>query len=111
MSDDDEVPVRRMVRRKLCIIEFERIPGKLRDFILGHVRAGKEEFRKEIEDAGFVFKEEVKIPGFKEDYFLIFEKPANDFAGAPRGSLPSSAISISPMTGSIRWPTVRPREE
>ncbi|NQT16560.1 MAG: class I SAM-dependent methyltransferase [Planctomycetes bacterium] len=60
---------------RLAMVEFERIPGKSREFILGHVRAGKEEFRKEIEDAGFVFREEVKISGFKENYFLIFEKP------------------------------------
>lgn len=66
---------------RLAMVEFERIPGKSREFIIGHVRAGKEEFRKEIEDAGFVFKEEVKISGFEENYYLIFEKAKRKAAG------------------------------
>lgn len=60
----------------LIVIDFERIPDKSREFILGHVRAGKEIFRKEIEDSKFEFVEEVTIPGFKENYFLRFRKPA-----------------------------------
>jgi ubiquinone/menaquinone biosynthesis C-methylase UbiE/protein tyrosine phosphatase (PTP) superfamily phosphohydrolase (DUF442 family) len=54
----------------LVVIDFERIPGKSREFILGHVRAGKDVFRQEIEAAGFALIEEVAIPGFKENYFL-----------------------------------------
>jgi len=38
------------------------------------VRAGKGEFRAEIEAAGFVFVEEVEIPAFEENYFIKFEK-------------------------------------
>ena len=56
------------------VVDFERIPGTSREWILGHVRAGKEVFRKEIEDAGLVFVEELKIDGFKENYFLRFKK-------------------------------------
>ena len=56
------------------MIDFERIPGKSREWLLGHVRAGKEVFRKEIEDAGLTFVEEVKIGGFKENYYLRFRK-------------------------------------
>ncbi|MBI1312566.1 methyltransferase domain-containing protein [bacterium] len=59
----------------LVVIDFERIPGKSREFILGHVRAGKDVFRSEIEAAGFEFVEEVKIDGFEENYFLRFRKP------------------------------------
>jgi ubiquinone/menaquinone biosynthesis C-methylase UbiE len=58
----------------VVVVDFERIPGKSRDWLLGHVRAGKEVFRKEIEDAGLTFVEEVKIDGFKENYFLRFRK-------------------------------------
>ena len=58
----------------VVVIDFERIPGKSRDWLLGHVRAGKEVFRKEIEDAGLTFVEEVKIGGFKENYCLRFRK-------------------------------------
>ncbi len=56
------------------LIDFERIPGKSREFILGHVRAGKEVFRAEIVKAGFQFAEEVKIADFKEIYLLKFRK-------------------------------------
>ena len=59
---------------QLIVIDFERIPGKSREFILGHVRAGKDEFKSEIEQAGFEFVEEVKIDGFKENYFLRFKR-------------------------------------
>jgi ubiquinone/menaquinone biosynthesis C-methylase UbiE len=58
----------------LVVIDFERIPGQSREFILGHVRAGKEVFRGEIESAGFGFLEEVRLEAFKENYFLRFKK-------------------------------------
>jgi len=59
----------------LIVIDFERIPGKSRDWTLGHVRAGKEVFRKEIEQSGFRFFGEVKVKSFKENYLLRFRKP------------------------------------
>lgn len=60
---------------RLVVVDFERIPGVSRDWILGHVRAGKETFRSEIEANGFRFVEEVEIPGLEENYFLRFERP------------------------------------
>jgi len=60
---------------RLVVIDFERIEGKSRDWVVGHVRAGKEVFRAETQDAGFDFKEEKAIQGFKENYFLVFKKP------------------------------------
>lgn len=59
----------------LVVIDFERIPGVSREWTLNHVRAGKDVFRKEIEEAGFEFIEEVKVPGFAENYFLRFRRP------------------------------------
>jgi predicted methyltransferase len=59
---------------RLLVVDFERIPGKSRKWILGHMRAGKEVFRAEIEAAGFVFVDEVAIPGFEENYLLEFRK-------------------------------------
>ncbi len=56
----------------ICLIDFERIEGVSSDWILGHVRAGKEVFRKEIEAAGFEFVDEVKL--FQQNYFLRFRK-------------------------------------
>jgi ubiquinone/menaquinone biosynthesis C-methylase UbiE len=59
---------------RLFVVDFERIPGKSRPWILGHVRAGKDVFRSEVEKAGFRFVEEVEVPGLKENYFLCFER-------------------------------------
>ena len=60
----------------LIVIDFERIPGKSREFLLNHVRAGKDVFRSEIESAGFELVKEVGIEGFEENYFLKFRKIA-----------------------------------
>jgi SAM-dependent methyltransferase len=59
----------------LVVIDFDRIEGKSRDWLLGHVRADKATFRGEIEKAGFRLVEEIDIDGFEENYFLKFEKP------------------------------------
>lgn len=59
----------------LIVVDFERIPGVSREWTLGHVRAGKEVFRQEIEDAGFVFVEEIEVEGLEENYFLRFRAP------------------------------------
>ena len=59
---------------RMVVVDFERIEGKSRQWLLGHVRAGKEVFRAEIQDAGFDFREEKPIEGFTENYFLVFKK-------------------------------------
>jgi predicted methyltransferase len=57
------------------VVDFERIPGVSSDWVLEHVRAGKETFRGEIERAGFRFEEEVEVPGLAENYLLRFRRP------------------------------------
>lgn len=57
----------------LIVIDFERIPGKTRKWTMGHVRAGKEVFRGEIQTAGFKLVDDKWIKGFKENYFLKFK--------------------------------------
>jgi SAM-dependent methyltransferase len=59
----------------LVIVDFERIPGKTRDWLLEHVRAGKQVFTQEIEDAGFRFEGEVAVGGLEENYLLRFRRP------------------------------------
>jgi len=59
----------------LVILDFERIPDKSRAWVLEHVRAGKEVFRREIESAGFRFEREVPVEGLKENYVLRFRRP------------------------------------
>ena len=56
----------------LVVIDFERVPGVSPDWILKHVRGGKEDFRREIEAAGFRFLDEVKL--MRENYFLRFTR-------------------------------------
>lgn len=58
----------------LVVVDFERIPGVSREWLLDHVRAGKEVFTAEIEAAGFRKSEEVAIEGLRENYFLRFTK-------------------------------------
>jgi SAM-dependent methyltransferase/protein tyrosine phosphatase (PTP) superfamily phosphohydrolase (DUF442 family) len=59
---------------RLVVIDFDRIEGKSREWLLGHIRAGKAVFRSEIEDAGFELSAEKKIAGLEENYFLMFKK-------------------------------------
>lgn len=59
---------------RVILIDFERIPGKSRDWTLGHVRAGKQTFIDEVQNAGFELVGEREIPGFEENYFLEFRK-------------------------------------
>ncbi|VAX39371.1 hypothetical protein MNBD_PLANCTO03-493 [hydrothermal vent metagenome] len=60
---------------QLVVIDFRRIPGVSRDWVLNHVRAGQKVVTAEIEHAGFVLVEEVLIDSFEESYFLRFRKP------------------------------------
>jgi len=59
---------------ELIVIDFHRIPGTTREWLMNHVRANQEVFRTEIQDAGFTLVEEKKIDGLKENYCLRFKK-------------------------------------
>lgn len=58
----------------LVLIDFERIPGQSPEWLLEHVRAGREVFQAEIESAGFRLVEEIVIDGLEDNYFLRFER-------------------------------------
>ena len=47
------------IRDRLYVLDFERIEGVSADWIVSHVRAGKETAIAEIESSGFEFVEEV----------------------------------------------------
>lgn len=55
---------------ELVLIDFERVPGESSAWVIGHVRAGKERVRSEIERMGFEFVEEVDL--LKSNYVLRF---------------------------------------
>jgi len=59
---------------RLVLIDFERLPESSREWILDHMRAGKDVFRAEIEEAGFELVREAKVEGLEENYFLEFRK-------------------------------------
>jgi SAM-dependent methyltransferase len=56
----------------LAIIDFRRQPGFSSPWVMGHVRAGREQVINEVQRAGFVYVDEpVKL---KTNYFLRFRK-------------------------------------
>jgi ubiquinone/menaquinone biosynthesis C-methylase UbiE len=59
---------------KLFLVEFDRVKGRSSDFVLKHVRAGRDVFVKEIEAAGFRRTSTAKAPALKENFFASFEK-------------------------------------
>ncbi len=58
---------------QVVLIDFKRIPGKSREWVLGHVRAGQDVVEKEVTEAGFKKVGEVKDL-MEENYFVRFEK-------------------------------------
>jgi len=58
---------------RFIVIDFQRIEGVSSDWTLKHLRGSKEDFTKEIEEAGFKLVEEKKGL-LKDKYFLRFEK-------------------------------------
>jgi predicted methyltransferase len=57
---------------ELVVIDFKRIPGVSDPWVLSHVRGGEEEFRQEIEAAGFELVERRDF--MRTQYFLRFRK-------------------------------------
>lgn len=60
---------------EMILVDFERIEGVSREWLLGHVRAGKEVVLAEIQEAGFEFVEEIEVAGLEENYVLRFRRP------------------------------------
>jgi predicted methyltransferase len=58
---------------RVVVVDFIRIPGQSREWILGHVRAGQDQVEKEIAHAGF--KKLAEAKGLlKENYLVTFVK-------------------------------------
>jgi 3-mercaptopyruvate sulfurtransferase SseA len=57
---------------RMIVIDFHRIEGKSREWVLNHVRAGQDLVVKEIESSGFRKVAEKKL--LKENYFVEFER-------------------------------------
>lgn len=75
---------------KVVVIDFRRIEGTSREWVLNHVRAGQEVFTKEIVSNGFKLVDEKKF--LKENYCLVFEKvedPKESSDHVDRGTPPA----------------------
>jgi len=59
---------------RMVVVEFDRIPGVSRAWILEHVRAGRETFTDEIVAAGFRLVREIEIDGLEDNYVLEFAR-------------------------------------
>jgi ubiquinone/menaquinone biosynthesis C-methylase UbiE len=60
---------------KLVVVEFDRVEGRSAEFVLKHVRASQEVFRKEIKSAGFRPIQAPGAPKLTENFLCCFEKP------------------------------------
>lgn len=63
---------------QVVLIDFHRIEGVSRPFIMGHVRAGEEVFTQEILDAGFELVNDHDVDYLSENYVLRFRKVSLD---------------------------------
>lgn len=59
---------------RFVVVDFERIPGVSRPWILDHVKHDKAHVIREVQQHGFVLLREEKVPELKENYMLVFEK-------------------------------------
>ncbi len=61
---------------QFIVVDFEKIPGVTKQWIMKHVRADKQTVKNEVLQAGFEIVEEKQVRGIQENYVLIFRKPA-----------------------------------
>ncbi|MGE3171523.1 MAG: class I SAM-dependent methyltransferase [Planctomycetota bacterium] len=59
---------------ELVVVDFIRIPGVSRDWILDHVRAGQDVVTAEIEAAGFEKVRDEATPYLRENYAMRFRR-------------------------------------
>lgn len=60
---------------RLVIVDFERIPGVSRDWVLDHVRIGREQTMAEVVAAGFEVVGDLPVDGLEENYMVAFRRP------------------------------------
>jgi ubiquinone/menaquinone biosynthesis C-methylase UbiE len=60
---------------RLVVVDFEKIEGSSPEWILEHVRAGRQEVSAEIVEAGFAADQQIHVDGMTENYMLQFRRP------------------------------------
>ena len=59
---------------QIVLVDFRRLPGVSRPWVVDHVRAGEEVFAREIIDAGFELINRHDLAALQENYILRFRK-------------------------------------
>ena len=57
------------------VVDFEKIEGTSQEWILEHVRAGRQGVSAEIVRAGFAMDRQMHVDGMTENYMLQFRRP------------------------------------
>lgn len=60
---------------QLVIVDFKRVEGESREWVMNHVRAGQDVVTNEVTSADFEFVEAIPVDGLTENYLLWFRKP------------------------------------
>lgn len=61
---------------QLVLVDFKRVEGETPEWIMNHVRAGRDVFRAEIEASGFELTNQHDLEALAENYILRFRKKA-----------------------------------
>ena len=59
---------------RMMIVDFHRIPGVTKPWLMKHVRCGKDQVLREVEAAGFRRLEDPAVPGLDENYVILFAR-------------------------------------
>ncbi len=59
---------------QLFVVEYDKIPGISREWIIHHIRGTKQKFTAEIEASGFRLSEELDITGLNDNFVRRFIK-------------------------------------
>ncbi|MGB0591821.1 MAG: class I SAM-dependent methyltransferase [Myxococcota bacterium] len=59
---------------RFVVVDYHRIPGKTRPFLMEHVRANQAVFAAEIEAAGFTRLPDPPAPFLDENYLMVFQR-------------------------------------
>jgi ubiquinone/menaquinone biosynthesis C-methylase UbiE len=76
--NDTLASIRRALRPGgvLIVVDFDRVDGVSRPWVLEHVRAGRDVVRREVEQAGFMFERDLTPSVLRENYILRFTSPS-----------------------------------
>jgi len=60
---------------ELLVVDFKKIEGVTREWLMSHVRADQAQVLRELTSFGFEYVEDVEIDGMHENYVMRFRRP------------------------------------